>query len=82
MGRQFTISQAVLARDDRKSKVRVLSKKTLAAKAKKRALKSRKNIYDSEKMTLADAIAVLRVRVSPDTIDRLANYNTRSNYSP
>ena len=39
-----------------------MSKKQLAAKERKRAKKAPKNIYDSEKMTLADAVQVLRVR--------------------
>lgn len=46
----------------------MLSKKQLAAKAKKKAAKAKKSIYDSEKMTLLNAINVLRVRrnlVSP-----------------
>ena len=34
----------------------------MAAKIKRRALKARKDIYEKEKMTLLDAIAVLRVR--------------------
>jgi hypothetical protein len=39
-----------------------LSKKAQAAKARKRASKARKNIYENEKMPLADAISILRVR--------------------
>ncbi len=58
--RGFQTSQAVLARH-KVPKIRVPSKKTLAAKAKRRAAKARKNIYVSEKMPLLDAIAVLRV---------------------
>ncbi|KAF7436332.1 mitochondrial 54S ribosomal protein mrpl1 [Pleurotus ostreatus] len=57
--RGFQTSQSVLARH-KQPKIRVPSKKTLAAKAKRRAAKARKNIYDSEKMPLLDAIAVLR----------------------
>ncbi|KAH7922863.1 ribosomal protein L1 [Leucogyrophana mollusca] len=56
--RQFSTSPVALARQV--NKIPVLSKKALAAKAKKRALKARKNIYEHEKMTLTDAIAVLR----------------------
>ncbi|KAJ8509164.1 hypothetical protein ONZ45_g8635 [Pleurotus djamor] len=57
--RAFSTTSNVLARH-RQPKIRVPSKKTLAAKARKRAAKARKNIYDSEKMNLLDAIAVLR----------------------
>ena len=46
----------------RKQKERApLTKAQLAAKARKRALKAPKNVYDSEKMPLNDAISVLRV---------------------
>jgi large subunit ribosomal protein L1 len=58
--RQFTTSQALLARH-RKAKIRVPSKKALAAKAKKRAAKARQAIDVSEHLPLTDAIAVLRV---------------------
>ncbi|KZT72932.1 ribosomal protein L1 [Daedalea quercina L-15889] len=57
--RQFHGSQVVLARRD-KQKVVALTKSQLAAKARKKALKSRKNFYAGEKMTLEDAINVLR----------------------
>lgn len=57
--RQFHSAQVLLARQVKK--LATPTKKQLAAKARKKALKARKNIYDSEKMTLADAIAVLRV---------------------
>jgi len=56
--RQFHSSQIALARRERK--VAAPTKKQLAAKARKKALKTRKSIYDSEKMTLEDAISVLR----------------------
>ncbi|KAI0931450.1 hypothetical protein AcW1_001151 [Taiwanofungus camphoratus] len=56
--RQFHCSQIVFAR--REKKVAAPSKKQLAAKARKKGLKARKSIYDSEKMTLEDAVAVLR----------------------
>ncbi|CCM03774.1 uncharacterized protein FIBRA_05921 [Fibroporia radiculosa] len=56
--RQFQTSPPVLAR--REKKVATPTKKQLAAKARKKSLKTRKSIYDSEKMTLEDAIAVLR----------------------
>lgn len=42
-------------------KVATPSKKMLAAKARRKA-KGKKSVYDSEKMNLADAISVLRVR--------------------
>jgi len=58
--RHFTSSQVQLGRQTKKLQVRIPSKKTLLAKARKRALKARKNVYDIEKMTLADAIDVLR----------------------
>ena len=60
--RPFHSGQPLLARRPAK-KIPELSKKQLAAKARKRALKSKKSMYDSEKMTLADAIAVLRVSI-------------------
>ncbi|KAI1794007.1 ribosomal protein L1 [Ganoderma leucocontextum] len=56
--RPFHYSAAVLAR--REKKLPTLSKKQLAAKERKRAKKAPKNIYDSEKMTLGDAVEVLR----------------------
>jgi len=57
-GRQFSIGQVLFARQVKKAPTP--TKKALAAKARKKALKARKNIYDSEKMTLTDAIHVLR----------------------
>ena len=42
-------------------KVATPSKKMLAAKARRKA-KSKKGVYDNEKMNLLDAISVLRVR--------------------
>jgi large subunit ribosomal protein L1 len=55
------MSAPVLARKKVKTPP-VLSKKQLAAKAKKRALKALgKSIYEKEKMTLAQALNVLRV---------------------
>ncbi|KAI0715087.1 ribosomal protein L1 [Earliella scabrosa] len=56
--RAFHYTPAVLAR--REKKPPTLSKKQLAAKERKRARKAPKNIYDSEKMSLSDAIDVLR----------------------
>ncbi len=45
----------------KKQRVFAPTKKQLAAKARKKASKARKSIYDSEKMTLDNAISVLRV---------------------
>ncbi|KAI0830777.1 ribosomal protein L1 [Trametes gibbosa] len=56
--RQFHYSPAVLARKERK--IPAPTKKQLAIKERKRAKKLKKNIYENEKMTLADAISVLR----------------------
>ena len=57
--RQFHYTPAVLARKEKK--VPTPTKKQLAVKERKRAKKAKKSIYDNEKMTLADAINVLRV---------------------
>jgi len=59
LARQFNTTSALFARKERK--IPVPTKKQLAAKARKKALKVRKHIYDSEKIPLQDAIAVLRV---------------------
>ncbi|KAH9897941.1 ribosomal protein L1 [Cubamyces lactineus] len=56
--RQFRYTPAVLARKEKKPPTP--TKKQLALKERKRAKKAKKSIYDSEKMTLADAINVLR----------------------
>ncbi|KAI0375466.1 ribosomal protein L1 [Pilatotrama ljubarskyi] len=56
--RQFHYSPAVLARKEKKPPT--LTKKQLAIKERKRAKKTKKSIYDNEKLTLADAINVLR----------------------
>jgi len=56
--RLFNTTAILLARKEKK--LPTPTKKQLAAKARRKALKARKNIYDSEKMSLADAIAVLR----------------------
>ncbi|KAH7915707.1 ribosomal protein L1 [Hygrophoropsis aurantiaca] len=56
--RQFSTSPVALARQVKK--IPVLSKRAIAAKAKRRALKARRHIYEHEKMPLMDAIAVLR----------------------
>lgn len=45
----------------RVKKIVAPTKKQLAAKASRKASKANKSIYDSEKMTLSDAISVLRV---------------------
>jgi large subunit ribosomal protein L1 len=71
-GRQFMTSQILLARHKKQVKVRTPSKKALAAKAKRKAaLKSRKDVFEKEKMTLADAIRVLRVSFSRLSQSRL-----------
>lgn len=59
--RQFSTSMVLLARM-KKPKEKVLTKKALAAKARKRLAKIPKSVYEKEKMTLSEAIAVLRVR--------------------
>ena len=59
LARQFNTTSVLFARKERK--IPIPTKKQLAAKARKRALKVRKHIYDSEKMRLQDAVAVLRV---------------------
>ncbi|KAI0361118.1 ribosomal protein L1 [Trametes cingulata] len=56
--RQFHYSPAVLARKEKKPPT--LTKKQLAIKERKRAKKAKKSVYDNEKLTLADAINVLR----------------------
>ncbi|KAF8899157.1 50S ribosomal protein L1 [Infundibulicybe gibba] len=58
--RQFTTSQLVSAPRHKQTKIRVPSKKALAAKAKRRAAKLDKSINTSERLSLVDAIAVLR----------------------
>ncbi|KAI0720178.1 ribosomal protein L1 [Fomitopsis betulina] len=57
--RQFHSSQAVLARK-KERKIVPPTKAQLAAKARKKALKAKKNTYSGERMTLDDAINVLR----------------------
>jgi hypothetical protein len=60
--RQFTTTQVVL-----KPKVttkKQISKKAAAAKARKKALKALDKVDPSEKLTLSDAITVLRVSSS------------------
>ena len=61
--RQFHSATILMARQTKK--IATPSKKQLAAKARKKAMKARKSIFDSEKMTLADAIAVLRAGLLP-----------------
>ncbi|KAH9949374.1 ribosomal protein L1 [Amylocystis lapponica] len=56
--RQFHGSHTVLARKEKK--IAAPTKKQMAAKARKKALKVRKSVYDREKMTLSDAVNVLR----------------------
>lgn len=59
LARQFNTTSALFAR--REKKIPTPTKKQLAAKARKKALKVRRHIYDSEKLPLQDAVAVLRV---------------------
>jgi len=56
--RPFGTTSVLFARKERK--IPTPSKKMLAAKARRRALNAPKHIYDSEKLTLAEAIAILR----------------------
>ncbi|KAI8981201.1 ribosomal protein L1 [Trametes punicea] len=56
--RHIHYTPSVMARQEKKPAT--LTKKQLALKEKKRAKKAKKSIYDKEKMTLADAINVLR----------------------
>ncbi|KAJ7492198.1 ribosomal protein L1-like protein [Mycena latifolia] len=58
--RQFTTTGAVLARRGQVQKVKIPSKKAMAAKARRRAAKEAKRVDHSNDMTLEDAIAVLR----------------------
>jgi large subunit ribosomal protein L1 len=59
LARQFNTTSVLFARKERK--IPVPTKKQLAAKARKKALKVRKHPSDSEKMPLQDAVAVLQV---------------------
>lgn len=59
--RSFSSTPATLLRKEPKARP-PLSKKALQAKARKRASKARKNIYENEKMPLSEAVSVLRVR--------------------
>ncbi|KAJ6623096.1 ribosomal protein L1-like protein [Mycena sp. CBHHK59/15] len=58
--RQFTTTRAVLARKNQIQKVRIPSKKAMAAKSRRRAAKEARLVDHSEDMTLEGAIAVLR----------------------
>ncbi|KAJ7687436.1 ribosomal protein L1-like protein [Mycena rosella] len=58
--RQFTTTGAVLARKGQVMKVKIPSKKAMAAKARRRAVKEAKRVDHSNDLTLEDAIAVLR----------------------
>lgn len=59
--RHFNSSPVALARKEKK--IPTPTKKQMAAKARRRAAKAPKSIYDAEKVTLVEAIAILRVRV-------------------
>lgn len=73
--RLFSTSHAVLARKQPKARPQ-LSKKALAAKARRKAAKARKNIYDNEKMPLVEAINVLRVRGTLSLLQDHINHST------
>jgi len=62
LARQFNTTSVLFARKEKK--IPIPTKKQLAAKARKKALKVRKHVYDPEKMLLQDAVAVLRVRTN------------------
>lgn len=61
LARQFNTTSVLFARGEKK--IPTPTKKQLAAKARKKALKVRKHIYDSEKMAFQEAIAVLQVSI-------------------
>lgn len=61
MYRSFMTSPVSLARRKQEVKIRVPSKKALAAKARRKAAKASKADDQLEKLSLLDAIAVLRV---------------------
>ena len=58
--RQFNTTSVLLAREEKK--IPIPTKKQMAAKERRKALK-RRQMYDSEKMPLQEAVAVLRVRI-------------------
>lgn len=60
--RAFSASQPILGKRDRRPTIRVPSKKAAAAKARRKAAIVAAEDAKAEKLTLADAIAVLRVR--------------------
>jgi large subunit ribosomal protein L1 len=64
LNRQFSTTPAVLARKGQTQKVKTPSKKAMAAKARRRAIKEAKSIDHSDDMPLEEAIAVLRVSLS------------------
>lgn len=59
---------------DARNKIRIPSKKMQAIKAQRRALKAQKNAFAHEKMTLEEAIAVLRVSSSNTSDTPLYNF--------
>ncbi|KAG6842381.1 hypothetical protein C0991_007511 [Blastosporella zonata] len=70
--RQFATTQILLGKHQKQSKIRIPSKKAAAAKAKRKAALTAKNLDRSEFLTLADAISVLRsveVASSTSTLD-------------
>ncbi|KAF8240734.1 ribosomal protein L1, partial [Tricholoma matsutake] len=58
--RQFTTSQVLLAAQHKQPKIRLPSKKSLAAKSRRRAAIANKLNEQAEKLSLMDAISVLR----------------------
>lgn len=71
--RSFMTSQPLQAKR-REQKPKVLTKKQREAKDKRRALKKRKLFYAHERMTLKDAIAILRVSAAPNTQRHQVHY--------
>lgn len=51
----------MLVRANKNKAIKIPSKKAMAAKLRRKAMKAPKHIYDKEKMPLTDAVAVLRV---------------------
>jgi hypothetical protein len=61
VGRQFTTTSQALAARHKQPKIRVPSKKALAAKSRRKAAVASKLDEQAEKLSLMDAISVLRV---------------------
>lgn len=73
--RPFATSQILLARRHQQPKIRVPSKKALAAKARRRAGIAAKADDQTQKLTLLEAIAVLRVSAPPTLLEQLQLYH-------